>query len=388
MILIEITHIAVGNHRRRDMCLDQIPHRAHRTRLVVLAATRFIVHRFTVEIHGDFRIQFALGHIPFKGDLARKSVAYALVHAFVQRADRIDRIDDQRRAVVRRREQNFPFQSLLRLGNGMLAQRPVATASHILKRLIVRHAVVIFCCKRVRIQIAVQIAARELALGVDPFGRAAQPVATDDGGVVKFHRHFGHFFVGICADKAHEIDHPVLARFHITQPYGVVPIGIFGQIVARFRLEILAARFAMTGHFPVGHIKEQPVEIFEFSRQLVDLYLDKIAIGKIIRAAQPVALTVIAPRTAVCVHHLPLGVVFDRPVIEDQAVIPDDLHTAVLAFFNQFFDLVFALRKPLMRARGFGGIIANPHVRLQIDHRALNFGAEQIFVILVRVKLR
>ena len=112
----------------------------------------------------------------------------------------------------------------LGFGDRMDIQTAVTTAGHILKRLIFRHIVIVFCRKGMIVKITVQVSACIIALVVDKLGVAEMRRTRYCVCVIVFHRNTGDTTLCRFCRQCRKLAHPADTKLLKLQPIGIVPV--------------------------------------------------------------------------------------------------------------------------------------------------------------------
>ena len=184
-----------------------------------------------------------------------------------------------------------------------------------------------------------------------------------------------------------ELAHPFFASAHKAVPGRIVPVCDDRYFAAELLPVALAARRAVAHLRPEGHVIEDALKV-KILVHLPDLFLQKRAVVRVVRAAQAVAGAVRAGAVPVGIAHAPVRMTVIFGVVENDAVIKDRRQLRGMAEIEHAPDPVLMAEKAAVHYAAFGRPVAKAGVGLHIDHNGVDLRLFYLLYIVVRVKFR
>ena len=189
-------------------------------------------------------------------------------------------------------------------------------------------------------------------------------------GEIVIDRHIGANRADMRAQFGCKFGQPAFARGLEPAPVGIEPVDRFGNIPASFGPAARPAMIAQADRLPPHHVEEHGVDSIA-PCDLGRLHPDKVPVFGVVQAAQSIARGGKEPATQrriECGLEPPFGMFESRPIVEIDAVIGAYGNGAGMEKLHDFSRRI-APGKGCMLLSGFGGPVAKPDMRLEIDHR-------------------
>ena len=224
----------------------------------------------------------------------------AVVKAGVERAHRVDRVDNKGCAVVCHVHHDLALHYRFALGNGVLVKVEVTAAGHIFKGLVQADRAVKLCRENVALRSAVKVAARIVASVVYKLAASGIRLIGKHLGKIALHRKIGIDRLGAIGQKLCELTHPLALFLEVKQVRAALgKVGGKGDLVKPcFLLPSGAAIVAVAVLRPEKHIVEHTLYV-KVVEHLLDLRFDKRAVFGIVRAKVSVSSASFAAAFAV-----------------------------------------------------------------------------------------